>query len=99
MEMSVDEISQRISQLETLMGDDLRNEMSALKQAILENPSACSLLLDQDIGKLVSSLRRITGQAIASAAAKATKPKAEPKAKPAKLTAAELAAALDDEDF
>ena len=95
MEMSASEISQRISQLETLMGDDLRNEMSALKQAIMENPSACALLHDTDIGKLVSALRKITGQALASATAKKpTKKEAAPKAR--KLTQEELNAALDD---
>lgn len=98
MEMSSTEISERISQLETLMGDDLRNEMSSLKQAIMENPSACALLHDQDIGKLVTALRNITGQALVSAEAKkkpATKSKAVEKSGK-KMTQEELLSALDD---
>jgi hypothetical protein len=88
------EISQRISQLESLSGDSLKGEMQELKKAIMENPSACLLLKEEDIGQLVTSLRKITGVAIATAAAK-TRKAAEPKAK--KMTAAEIAAAFDEE--
>ena len=99
-QQAASEISQRISQLEALSEDSLKNEMIELKKAILENPSACLLLKEEDIGQMVTSLRKITGLAIQKAADKTRKPKAEgaaPKAK--KLTAAELAAALEDEDF
>ena len=92
------EISQRIKQLEELSGDDLKNEMMDLKKALLENPQACMLLLPEEIGSMVSSLRQITGIAIATASAKTSKKK-EPKAAGKKLTAQELADALNDEDF
>ena len=92
------EISQRIKQLEELSGDDLKNEMMNLKKALLENPQACMLLLPEEIGSMVSSLRKITGIAIATASAKTSKKK-EPKASAKKMTAEELAAAIEDEDF
>ena len=92
------EISQRIKQLEELSGDDLKNEMMNLKKALLENPQACMLLLPDEIGAMVSSLRKITGIAIATASAK-TKKAGEKKPAAKKMTAAELALALEDEDF
>ena len=90
------DITLKIRALEALSGDDLKSEMSALKRAIMENPQACALLLPEDIGVMVSSLRKIVGTAIVAASTKKTAAK-----KPAqkKMTAAELAAALDDEDF
>lgn len=93
------EISSRISSLESLMGEDLRNEMTSLKIAIKENPSACMLLLPDEIGTMVSALRKVVGIAIATASAKIKKSPAEKKATTKKMTAEELAAALDDEDF
>ena len=72
--------------------------MMNLKKALLENPQACMLLLPDEIGAMVSSLRKITGIAIATASAK-TKKAGEKKASSKKMTAAELAAALEDEDF
>ena len=90
------DITLKIRSLEALSGDELKSEMSALKKAIMENPQACSLLLPEDIGVMVSSLRRIVGTAIVAASTKKTKEK-KPSTK--KMTAAELAAALDDEDF
>ena len=92
------EISQRIKTLEAMSGDSLKDEMVDLKKALLENPQACMLLLPEEIGSLVSSLRKITGIAIATASAKTSKKK-EPKASVKKMTPEELAAALDDEDF
>ena len=92
------EISLRIKQLEDLSGDDLKNEMMNLKKALLENPQACMLLLPEEIGSLVSSLRKITGIAIATASAKTKKAPGEKKASK-KMTAQELADALNDEDF
>ena len=90
------DITLKIRSLEALSGDELKGEMLALKKAIMENPQACSLLLPEDIGLMVSSLRRIVGTAIVTASTKKTKEK-KPSTK--KMTAAELAAALDDEDF
>ena len=93
------EIAQRIKQLEDLSGDDLKNEMMNLKKALLENPQACMLLLPDEIGSMVSSLRKITGIAIATASSKTGKKKSESSPKAKKMTAEELADALNDEDF
>lgn len=90
------ELSTRISQLCDIDGVDLKTEMQSLKAAILENPQATSLLLDEDIGKLVTALRKITGVAITQAS---TPKKREAKAKPKQMSASELAAALADDDF
>lgn len=97
-EQAYSEISQRIKALESLSGDDLKNEMINLKKALLENPQACMLLLPEEIGSLVSSLRKITGIAIATASAKTKKAPGEKKSSK-KMTAQELADALNDEDF
>ena len=95
-EIAASEISQRISSLLSFSDVDLKEEMRELKQAIMENPAACSFLKEEDIGILVSSLRKITHVDISVASApkaRATKPKTK------QLTAEELAKALDDEDF
>ena len=92
------EISQRIKTLEAMSGDSLKDEMVDLKKALLENPQACMLLLPDEIGSMVSALRKITGIAIATASAK-TKKTGEKKAPAKKMTAEELADALNDEDF
>jgi hypothetical protein len=91
------EISQRISLLNALSEADLQNEMRELKTALKENPTACALMMDEDIGLLVQALRKLTHKAITAAPVRKTAAAKAPVAK--KLTAAELAAALDDEDF
>lgn len=95
------EISQRISLLNALSEADLANEMRELKTALKENPAACSLMMDEDIGLLVEALRKLTHKAIvtASTTTRKTGTAKAPAAKPVKLSAAELAAALDDDDF
>jgi len=86
------EIKQKISHLTEFNGENLRNEMLSLKKALNENPSACSLLLDEDIGLAVAALRRMVG--IAVTAANAPKEKKEKKST-TKLTKEELAAQLN----
>lgn len=63
----------RIQALEALGGEDLPKEMGLLKGALMQNPEACALMLPQDMGMLVAALRRVTGEAIATAAAKPKK--------------------------
>ena len=92
------EISQRISLLTSFPLETLKGEMQVLKKTIMENPSACLLLEDEDIGLLVQALRRMTASSILSSSkTKETKEKTPSKAK--KLTPEELAKALEDEDF
>lgn len=89
----VSELRIRIQNLFPVNGLELSREMDSLKTALLENPAACTLLTDEDIGACVSHLRRITGMALASASSKEKKPRA---AKKVALTKEEMDAALDD---
>lgn len=57
------EIKERIERLTTLKDFDLKQAMDGLKALILANPSACSLLLPEDVGEMVTALRRMTGNA------------------------------------
>lgn len=86
------DIQQRISELESYSGEALESQMASLKKALKENPSACSLMLPEDIGLLVAALRRITGQAAVSAATKPARGKAKPKV----LSKEEMEAAWDE---
>ena len=43
-------------------GEPLKNAMSKLKVALLENPTACALLLPEDIGEMVKYLMKVTGR-------------------------------------
>jgi len=65
-EQVASDLQLRIAKLTTFDGDLLRYEMDATKKALLENPAACVLLLDEDIGSCVAALRKITGIALAS---------------------------------
>lgn len=84
-------IQQRIKELNDLAEEDLKDAMDDLKRALMDNPAACSLMLPEDVGQMVSALRRITGQALVSA----PKTKAK-KADKIKTLTAEQIAELDD---
>jgi hypothetical protein len=87
------EMREKIKLLCNFDGDSLQGEMVDLKKSLLENPAACSLLLPEEIGELVTTIRRMTGVAIAEAnAPKERTPRA--KKSTTKLTAAELQAQL-----
>ena len=91
------DIKTRIHNLEDLMDDDLKNAMTELKQALKKNPNASELLLDSDVGKMVTSLRRMAHVAVV-AAKEPKKPgrKTTPKAKDVQLTAEQVNAAFDE---
>ena len=93
-EQTYSEISARISQLESLSKEDLKNEMQDLKKALMENTEACSLMKPEDIGLLVKHLVQITGIAIVSASTAKKEKKAVKK-----LSAEELADALNSDEF
>ena len=95
-EQIVSELRQKISLLSTFEGDSLRGEMNALKKAITENPAACSLLHDEDIGTMVRALRKIVGVAVATAAAPKEK---KPAAASKKMSPEEFKAAIDKIDL
>ena len=90
-------IQQRIYDLQKLDGTDLKVAMGKLRLMLLDNPSACQLLLPEDAGQMVAALRRMTDNKMAATltAAKPTKASKEAKAK-VTLTAAEMQAALDE---
>ena len=60
----------RLAALQSISDDKLQDEMRLLKKALMENPAACALMLPQDVGQLVTALRRLTGEQLALAAAK-----------------------------
>ena len=92
------DISAKIEALNTLSGENLKGEMQALRRTLLANPAACLLLKDEDIGELVTSLRRMTGIALSAASASKAEKRA-PKERVKKLTQEELQAALNSEEF
>jgi hypothetical protein len=61
------DIKPRIDNLISLSDDDLKGAMKTLKEAIMQNPSAASLLLDNEIGEMVKAIRRMTGEALVEA--------------------------------
>lgn len=74
------ELQSMIAQLSvTEEGESLVSAMDHLKKALLANPAACASFLPEDIGAMVSALRKITGKDIADqmAGKKKTKDKVD----------------------
>lgn len=92
------DIKTKIHNLEAMFDDDLKNAMSDLKQALKKNPNATELMLDADVGKMVTALRRMThvAQVEATTKAKPGRKKSEPKAKDVPLTKEQIEAAFDE---
>ena len=91
------DISRRIFELEDLIDDDLANAMTSLKDALRKNPSACELLLDEDVGKMTAGLRRKCHlDRVSSKENKKPGAKTKPKAKEVALTPEQLEAAWDE---
>lgn len=88
-------IKQKIAEMETFDGISLRHEMDQLKKLIKASPDACMFLLPEELGLCVRALRRMTDNKVAmdmgSTKARATKKQPE-----LKLSAEDIAAALDD---
>lgn len=63
-------------------GEPLKQEMQNLKRALLENPTACALLLPEDIGEMVKHLMKITGRDLEMQQSESSKKKGN---KPAKI--------------
>lgn len=87
-------IKRTIEGLVALMGDELKSGMSQLKKALKENPAACELMLDEDLGKMVVALRRMTGEQLAAATKPPKKIGKTPKAKELVLTKEQIEAAM-----
>jgi len=92
------DIKTKIHELENKFDDDLKGAMSELKAALKKNPNAAELMLDSDIGKMVTALRRMThvAQVEATTKTKAGKTKTAAKAKDVALTKEEIEAAFDE---
>lgn len=58
------EIQARIKQLSDLSGTDLKEEMDDLRVTLLKNPAACSLLIPEDLGMAVASIKRMVTVAV-----------------------------------
>jgi len=89
-------VKQKIAELSDFAGISLKNEMTELKKLIKASPDACMFLLPEELGAMVRALRSMTDNRVAmdmGASEKSTRVK---KQKEIPLTAAEMAAALDD---
>lgn len=88
-------IKQKIAEMETFDGISLRHEMDQLKKLIKASPDACMFLLPEELGLCVRALRRMTDNKVAMDMG-TTKARASKKQVEIKLTAEDIAAALDD---
>lgn len=80
--LAVEEIRALIAQLSvTEEGEPLKTAMAELKKGIKANPAACSTLLPEDIGAMVTAIYKMTDRDLTAAIEKAnkTKSKAKPK--------------------
>ena len=60
MTIDVEQVKNRISQLNELSGVPLEMEMDALKEVLLQNENILLLLLPEDIGEIVAALEKLT---------------------------------------
>ena len=92
------QIQQKIADISLLEdGTDIRYEMEKLSELLLANPQATLYLLDEDLGLAVRALRKMTDNKVAVDMGKAKPRKgAASDTTSRKLSAAEMAAALDD---
>lgn len=98
----VEQIRQRIADLQTMENGQIKESMKVLQGMLLANPSACALMLPEDTGLLVRALRKMTGntQALMIANAKPSR-----KTKEAlisgleKMSVADLAKLASDQDW
>ena len=60
MTIDVEQVKNRISQLNELSGVPLEMEMDALKETLLQNENILLLLLPEDIGEIVAALEKLT---------------------------------------
>lgn len=77
--LTIDQIREKIAQLDhTEDGEPLDKAMRELKVALKENPAACSLMLDEDIGKCVHYLSRTINKKILEELEKKPRKNADP---------------------
>jgi hypothetical protein len=88
------DVKERLNNLVSMAGEDLRGEMALLKKALMQNPNAVELMLPSDIGQMVIGLRKMTG--VELAAVKEGKATGTRKKKEVALTAEELEKAWEE---
>jgi hypothetical protein len=59
--ITIEEVQERIKQLNTLSEVMLESEMDALKETLLQNENIVQNLLPEDIGEIVRNLERMRG--------------------------------------
>lgn len=100
--LSAQKIKDMIDRLShTEDGEPLKNAMTDLKKALLENPNASALLLSEDIGEMVKYLYKVTGKDLEdqmSATAKKAAGKTT-KTKPIDFTDPDVLKKLEDNLF
>lgn len=63
--LNVDQLRKMIETLsQTEDGEPLQHAMRDLKVALKQNPAACSLMLEEDVGKMTEQLRRMTNKQV-----------------------------------
>lgn len=72
VDITVEEIQEKIAKLSGLPKDNLKGAMAELKTALKFNPEAANLLLPEEIGQLTAAIYRMTEQIVIKEAAKAT---------------------------
>lgn len=91
--LTMDDIIPTIRQLDSMSDMNADSEMDRLKAALMANPAAVSLMLPEDIGTLVRTLRRVKG----IEAVKAAKSPSKSKAKAPKVDLSDAAIAEVDD--
>lgn len=95
--LTAEQIKAMIAQLSvTEDGEPLRGAMDDLKKALKANPAACATLLPEEIGAMVSVLKKITGRDIEEAASGKKKGQKKEKIDINNLTAEQQQEILDD---
>jgi len=94
-EQAYADLKTRIDSLVSMSEDNLKTAMQDLKRALMQNPSAVSLMLPSDIGQMVIALRKMTGVELEAAKSSATKAKTGKK-KEAILSSEQLEAAWQE---
>jgi len=78
-------------------GEPLQHAMRDLKKALLANPTACAMLLPEDIGEMVRHLMKITGRDLQDQQSQSAKKKE--KKKPVDFTDEKVLKELEDNLF
>ena len=87
------------SKIDALWGTEdehLEGAMSDLKKSLMQNPNACLLMYDADLGEMVKNLRRLTKEAQAEAAKEKTSTKKVKAQKMLALTPEMMEKAFDE---